>query len=305
MPVGEADKGIGAVKGKAYYGIQMQSSIIDWWHDPIDSNEPYKHSGKLNTLLFRPSVIYGISDKLNLMLSTHIGFRSMIWDQKGNSIHHRSESTFQGFDNANPSWLGDSKIVLRYLFKNDGMGDGSRFIYGGGISVPSNSVLTSDPFFLQGEEKSDHRHFSLSSGNYKYVIETQLFFKQQENPVFYGGFLTYEYPIQENKYNYLAPPLLNLSLSATFKRFDERDSSLGYGLGILQSGHGYWNGVKEPNSKSLSVSPTLSYLMNSQFGALSFNISKPYFLKGAFNTNEGDIGQGSNIWQFTLSLRKV
>ena len=305
MPVGEADKGVGAIKGTIYYGIQMQSSIIDWWHDPIDSNEPYKHSGKLNTLLLRPSIIYGLSNNLNLLLSTQIGIRSMVWDQKGSSIHHRSESTFENFNNANPGWLGDSKIILRYLARNDGMGEGLRVIYGGGLSIPSNSVLTSDPFFLNGDEKTDHRHFSLSTGSYKYIIETQLFFKQPANPVFYGGFLTYEHPIAENEYNYIPPPILNLSLSATFKRFDERDSSIGYGLGIMQSGQGYWNEIKEPNSKSLSVAPTLSYLVNSRFGALSFNISKPIFLEGSFYASEGNLGQGSNIWQLTVSLRKT
>ena len=147
LPVGEADKGIGAVKGKAYYGIQIQSSIIDWWHDPIESNEPYKHSGKLNTVLVRPSFIYGVSNKINLALSTQIGVRSMVWDQNASSIHHRTETTLDGFNNANPDWLGDSKIIVRYLAKNDGMGEGLRVILGGGLSVPSKSVLTSDPFF--------------------------------------------------------------------------------------------------------------------------------------------------------------
>ena len=249
MPVGEADKGVGAIKGAVYYGVQMQASIIDWWHDPIDSNEPYKHSGKLNTLLLRPNIIYGLSNKLNLLLSTQIGIRSMVWDQKGKSIHHRSESTFEDFNNANPGWLGDSKIILRYLARNDGMGEGLRVIYGGGFSIPSNSVLTSDPFFLNGDEKTDHRHFSLSTGSYKYIIESQLFFKQSDNPVFYGGFLTYEHPIAENKYNYIPPPLLNISLSSTFKRFDERDSSIGYGIAIMQSGQGYWNEIKDYHSK--------------------------------------------------------
>ena len=83
-----------------------------------------------------------------------------------------------------------------------------------------------------------------------------------------------------------------------------RDSSIGYGVGLLQSGHGYWNGIKEPNSSSLSVIPTVSYLINSRIGALSFNISKPFYVKGAFKS-EGDIAQGSDIWQFTVSVRKI
>ena len=196
-------------------------------------------------------------------------------------------------------------MLLRYLAKNDGTGQGSRIILGGGLSVPSKSQLTSDPFFLNGEEKGEHRHFSLSSGAYKYITESQIFFKQPVNPVFFGGFIMYERPVKESSYGYLPPPLLNASLSATFKRFDAMDSSIGYGLGLLQSGKGYWNGKEEPNSESLSLIPSVSFLVNSRFGALSFNLQKPVFIKGAFITNEGDIKQGSNIWQFAISLRKV
>ena len=44
-------------------------------------------------------------------------------------------------------------MLIGYLAKNDGLGEGSRVILGGGLSVPSKSQLTADPFFLNGEEK--------------------------------------------------------------------------------------------------------------------------------------------------------
>ena len=292
------------MKGTIYYGVQMQSMFIDWWHDPVEG-EPFKHSGLLNTYLVRPSIIYGASDKINLMASTSIGVRSMVWNGGENSVHHRTESTLTDFKNAEPGMLGDTQLIVRYLAKNDGSGEGSRVILGGGVSVPSKSQLTSDPFFLNGEKKGEHRHFSLSSGTYKYILESQMFFKQPVNPVFYGGFIMYERALKESEHGYLPPPLLNASLSATFKRFDAMDSSIGYGLGLLQSGKGYWNGKQEPNSESLSLIPSVSFLVNSRFGALSFNLQKPVFIKGVFITNEGDIKQGSNIWQFAISLRKV
>ena len=267
--------------------------------------EPFKHSGLLNTYLIRPSIIYGVSDKFNIMASTAIGMRSMIWTGSKTSVHHRTESTLTDFKNAEPGMLGDTQLLIRYLAKNDGLGEGSRVILGGGLSVPSKSQLTADPFFLNGEEKGEHRHFSMSSGTYKYVLESQIFFKQPANPVFYGGFITFERALKESEHGYLPPSLLNASLSTTFKRFDAMDSSIGYGLGLLQSGKGYWNGKEEPNSESLSLIPSVSFLVNSRFGALSFNLQKPVFIKGVFITNEGDIKQGSNIWQFAISLRKV
>lgn len=229
----------------------------------------------------------------------------MIWTGSKTSVHHRTESTLTNFKNAEPGMLGDTQLLIRYLAKNDGLGEGSRVILGGGLSVPSKSQLTADPFFLNGEEKGEHRHFSMSSGTYKYVLESQIFFKQPANPVFYGGFITFERALKESEHGYLPPSLLNASLSTTFKRFDAMDSSIGYGLGLLQSGKGYWNGKEEPNSESLSLIPSVSFLVNSRFGALSFNLQKPVFIKGVFITNEGDIKQGSNIWQFAISLRKV
>ena len=292
------------MKGTVYYGVQLQSMFIDWWHDPVEG-EPFKHSGLLNTYLIRPSIIYGVSDKFNIMASTAIGMRSMIWTGSKTSVHHRTESTLTNFKNAEPGMLGDTQLLIRYLAKNDGLGEGSRVILGGGLSVPSKSQLTADPFFLNGEEKGEHRHFSMSSGTYKYVLESQMFFKQPANPVFYGGFITFERALKESEHGYLPPSLLNASLSTTFKRFDAMDSSIGYGLGLLQSGKGYWNGKEEPNSESLSLIPSVSFLVNSRFGALSFNLQKPVFIKGVFITNEGDIKQGSNIWQFAISLRKV
>ena len=292
------------MKGIVYYGVQLQSMFIDWWHDPVEG-EPFKHSGLLNTYLIRPSIIYGVSDKFNIMASTAIGMRSMIWTGSKTSVHHRTESTLTNFKNAEPGMLGDTQLLIRYLAKNDGLGEGSRVILGGGLSVPSKSQLTADPFFLNGEEKGEHRHFSMSSGTYKYVLESQIFFKQPANPVFYGGFITFERALKESEHGYLPPSLLNASLSTTFKRFDAMDSSIGYGLGLLQSGKGYWNGKEEPNSESLSLIPSVSFLVNSRFGALSFNLQKPIFIKGVFITNEGDIKQGSNIWQFAISLRKV
>ena len=292
------------MKGTVYYGVQLQSMFIDWWHDPVEG-EPFKHSGFLNTYLIRPSIIYGVSDKFNIMASTAIGMRSMIWTGSKTSVHHRTESTLTDFKNAEPGMLGDTQLLIRYLAKNDGLGEGSRVILGGGLSVPSKSQLTADPFFLNGEEKGEHRHFSMSSGTYKYVLESQIFFKQPANPVFYGGFITFERALKESEHGYLPPSLLNASLSTTFKRFDAMDSSIGYGLGLLQSGKGYWNGKEEPNSESLSLIPSVSFLVNSRFGALSFNLQKPVFIKGVFITNEGDIKQGSNIWQFAISLRKV
>ena len=302
MPVGEADKGVGAIKGAVYYGVQMQSSIIDWWHDPV-KGEPFKHSGSLNTFIVRPSLVYGISKKMNISLTSTLGIRTMNWKESNSSIHHRTEGSITDFDNAHGGILGDSKILLRYMIKNTGLGNGIRIYGGGGLTIPSNNQLTSDPFFLDGEDVKEHRHFSLSNGTYNYNLEAQVFYKQSVNPVFYGGFIIIEKPIAESKYGYLPPTNINLVLSSIFKRFDDNDTSLGYGLNILHTTKGYWNNLEAPNTKSTSISPSISYLFGTKFGAIAVNLQKPIFIDGAFASNEGDMDQGSKIWRFSVSLR--
>ena len=302
MPVGEADKGFGAEKGQLYYGIQSYYTSIDWWHDPV-KGEPFNHSGTLNTFIVRPSIVYGISEKYNLTLSSTLGSRSMDWKEPDVSIHHRTESSTSDFHNANGGILGDSKIIIRYLVKNQGLGSGFRIYTGGGITIPSNNQLTSDPFFLNKDEVKEHRHFSLSNGTYNYNLETQVYYKKPTNPTFLGGFINLEKPFAESKYGYLPPANLNVALSMIYKRFDSIDSSIGYGLNLLHTGQGYWNDIPAPNTKSTSISPSISYLFGTKFGAIALNIQKPIFIDGAFASNEGDISQGSNIWQFTISLR--
>lgn len=302
MPVGETDKGFGAEKGGFYYGIQSHFTYIDWWHDPV-KGEPFKHSGSLSTFIVRPNIVYGISEKINLTLSSTLGILRMKWKEPNSSIHHRTEASSSDFNNAHGGILGDSKIIFRYLLKNTGLGNGLRIYGGGGITIPSNSQLTSDPFFLKGEKVKEHRHFSLSNGTYNYNIEAQVYYKQNVNPTFYGGFFTLEKPIAESKYGFLPPTNINLVLSMIYKRFDNIDSSIGYGLNILHTTQGYWNNLVAPNTKSTSISPNISFLFGTRLGAIAINLQKPIFLDGAFASNEGDMDQGSNIWQFSVSLR--
>ena len=202
MPVGESDKGFGAEKGTLYYGIQSHFTYIDWWHDPI-KGEPFKHKGSLNTFIVRPSLVYGISKKMNISLTSTLGIRTMNWKESNSSIHHRTEGSITDFDNAHGGILGDSKILLRYMIKNTGLGNGIRIYGGGGLTIPSNNQLTSDPFFLDGEDVKEHRHFSLSNGTYNYNLEAQVFYKQSVNPVFYGGFIKFYFDGLLSYYRYL------------------------------------------------------------------------------------------------------
>ena len=302
MPVGESDKGFSAQKGDVYFAIQSNFTTIDWWHEALGT-EQFEHSGLLNTYLLEPKIIYGFSEKLNFLIGSTLGIREMHWHVAEESIHHRDENTRSNFLNADGSLLGDTRLIFRYLLKNTGADLGPRIYAGGGIVIPGKSILNADPFFLSGELYKKHRHFSLSSGAYKAIMETQIFFKRNVNPVFLGGFIVIEHPITESKYGYLPPTAKSVSLSASFMRYDEMMSSIDIGLMMSHSSYGKWNGLLEPNSESLVISPSIGYLFNTRFGAVALNLQKPFMIFGSFVQNEGDIDQRSNMWQISLALR--
>ena len=302
MPVGESDKGFSAQPGVAYFGVQSSIATIDWWHEALGA-EQFEHSGLLNTYLLQPKLVYGFSQKLNLAFNVSFGLRQMHWNVSDESIHHRDETTLSNFRNAIGSILGDSKIIVRYLINEAGSELGERFYLGAGLVIPGSSVLTSDPFFLDGDLYKSHRHFSLSSGAYKGIVEGQLFVKRNINPVFLGGFIIVEHPFSESKYGYLPSTMGTISLSASFMRYDQLMSSYDIGIMFAYSSNAKWNGILEPNSESFAISPSIGYLFNTKFGAVSINIQKPFMIFGAFIDNEGDIDQRSSVWQISFSLR--
>jgi len=302
LPVGESNKGFGAEKGKIYYLIKGSLAYINWWHETL-GNEQFDHSGLLNTYFVRPGFIYGLSDKLNIYINSTLGIRQMYWGGEKESIHHRDETSLTDYINAHGSILGDSRLIFRYIIKNTGTGKGFRLITGSGITIPSRSVLTSDPFFLEGDELKEHRHFSLSNGTYNGVFESQIYYRRNQNPVFVGGFIFFEKPLTESEFGYLPSTVLTLSLSTSFMNFDQKESSIDYGLSLVYASQSYWNNLPAPNSKSLTVIPSIGYLFNSIIGGVSFNIQKPFYISGAFASNEGDIEQTSSIWQLSFSVR--
>ena len=70
----------------------------------------------------------------------------MYWGVDEDSIHY-SENTLSKFRNAHSSIFGDSKLLLRYIFRNAGMNKGYRIFRAADLTIPSKSVIKSDPFF--------------------------------------------------------------------------------------------------------------------------------------------------------------
>ena len=116
--------------GEIMLGANFNYQFIDWQHDPTPDEE-FHHLGTLSALVLSPSISIGLTDWWNISFSQIWGKRYMTWGPDTTSKHHRDEGSESNFDNANGGYLGDSKIMVRYLLLNAGKGTGVRLFFGG------------------------------------------------------------------------------------------------------------------------------------------------------------------------------
>ena len=306
MPVGNADRGVGLWAGQVMFGLDNNNQYVDWWHEALPgSGEGFDHEGTLTSIIIKPSITIGLSNYWNLTLTQNIGIRIMTWDGDMVTIHHRDEGSHTDFSNALGGLLGDSRIMARYLVYNDGQGPGKRLFLGTGLIVPSRNTLTNDPFFLNEEAKTEHRHFSITDGVYKAVLEMQLFKKQMTTPVFIGGTVSAVLPLIENEYGFQASKSYDLSIVAFTKLIPAIKGSAGANLAVVHTTEAEWNGIKAPNSRATVITTGFGFLWNLGVGGFALNIMKPFFVEGAFSGIEGELEQKVGAWQISLSLRRI
>ena len=285
-------------------GADFNYQFIDWQHDPTPDEE-FHHLGTLSALVLSPSITIGLTDWWNISLSQILGNRYMTWGADTTSKHHRDEGSEANFANAIGGYLGDSKIIVRYLLFNAGRGPGTRLFFGGGVVIPSKNALTSDPFFLNQTIIKDHRHFSMSEGVYKAIFETQIFLKRIKNPVFMGGTLTIEEPLRENEHGFRASRLVDLSFTAFTRKLKPLNGSLGGSIMIRNTSKAYWNDIVAPNSESSLLIPGAGILWSLKFATVMLNLQKPIFLKGSLSGTEAYLDEKTVAWQVSLSIRKI
>ena len=286
-------------------GANFNYQYIDWEHGDI--GEGFDHEGTLSATIFSPNITIGLTDWWNITFSQVMGRRYMTWGVDSESIHHRNEGSESDFpDFAIGGYLGDSRILLRFLALNAGRGPGLRLFLGGGVGIPSKNTLTSDPFFLSNDEGiKPHRHFSMSEGIYKGIFETQFFVKRMQNPVFTGGTISFVLPLGESQYGYRGSRMVDLSLTAFSSKINLINGSIGGNLMIRNTSEAYWNGIAAPNSISTLIIPGIGTLWSLGFATLSVNLQYPIFIDGAFAGGDGDANENIDTWQVSIGMRRI
>ncbi len=283
---------------------------FDWAHDPIEE-EPFEHLGNLISHLINPTITIGLSDYLNISYQQTIGVRTMDWMGGGDSKHHRDENSLSDFINAIGNAYGDARINLKYLITNTGMQAGSRLFLGVGLIIPSNNVLTENPFLedQDGNALNEHRHFSLSDGCYKTNFEAQIYFKNNSKkiyiPSFYGLTANYIKPLRDSDYGYLPGDSYTGIVSILFpSKLKQTWAPKGISLGLiyLQTEKAFWNNELAPNSESKIFFPSIGIIWNHKdYGSFSLNIK--------YNNNtpfsESSLNNKVSMFELSVGYRKT
>jgi len=340
LPVGNSDRGVGLGAGEIMLFADLSYQNFDWWHEQIENAyqpgtndlEDFDHEGLFKNKSLNIGLTIGLNDYWNVTISQLISERCMEWegpvDDQGNSltVHHRSECTSSDFFNGNNQiafggYLGDTRVNFKYLLHNQGKGPGNRVFIGGGLMFPTSYTLTESPWNKTTYDHdnnpitpdlytySPHRHFYLSDGVYKMFTEIQYFKKRVKIPVFWGGTLSVNFPLNESDYGFKPSTRYELSLMALSGPLNKVKSnvfmlsSIGFNFTMGYAGPSKWNGVRTPNSEAIMYIPGVSFLFGSKVGSFGINIQKGY--EDYLQKSPDDIEEENEIYGISLSYRKL
>ena len=81
--------------------------------------------------------------------------------------------------------------------------------------------------------------------------------------------------------------------------------SVNLNLGLMHTTDGYWNGLKEPNSRSTILTIGAGLLKNTNFGVVNISLLKPIFIEGGFSGTDADVESKVYPWRVTISFRRM
>ena len=314
---------------------------FDWWHDKVPGaistngidEEDFYHYGSFFNKSINLGFTIGLNDYWNMTASQLFSERCMDWDGpiingESATVHHRTECTSNSFYDrdrdkkiAFGGFSADARINFRYLLFNQGKGPGSRLFLGLGFDIPTSNVITESPWKKIDHDKNPdteprytpHRHFYLSDGAYKLNLELQYFKKRFKYPVFWGGTLSINTPLNKSEYGFRPSTRYQLSLlamsgSSKFQKIKLGNLSLGsigLSLTIAHATRSSWDDLgNTPNSKSILYAPGINILIsNKNGGGFGINITRGF--EEYINDKPSDIDEETDIYGITVNYRKV
>ncbi|MFQ6607390.1 MAG: hypothetical protein ACE5EE_02510 [Fidelibacterota bacterium] len=155
----------------------------------ISSDGVDSHFGDIRIQTFNTFLVFGLTPKVNLL--TTIPFLDWNQEAEHEDNHHRTES-IRGF--------GDIVLGVRWLYRNQSFGPGTKLFFGTDITLPSGESYKVNPF-SEGADSLQHRHFALGKG----VMISSLYFEwwyRSEFPLVLGASGRYDFPWTESNLGY-------------------------------------------------------------------------------------------------------
>ena len=130
-------------------------------------DEDESHVGTVSIQALNPFVLYGPSDRINLLLRVPF----LIWSQTADEpdAHHRTESI---------SGFGDITVGARWLIANRSFGPGHSLFLGGDFTFPSAKSYKTNPFSADADSLR-HRHFALGEDVISSGINFQWWYRSE------------------------------------------------------------------------------------------------------------------------------
>lgn len=188
--------------GSEYSYSHLTPSRFSEKHEDGDGDD---HAGTIDVNTMSAFALYGISNKLNLLLRIPY----TIWRQKtaDNDNHHRTE-TIGG--------LGDITIGLRILLKNSSFGPGQRLFAGFNITFPTGESYNLNPF-SENADSIRHSHFAPGDGHFSTSINLEWWYRS-EFPLVLGIQAIYEFPLNTSVAGFRSGQKTMLNLQAINQR---------------------------------------------------------------------------------------
>ena len=223
------------------------------------------------------------------------------------------------FSNAIGGMFGDLTIMSKFILYYTEASEGPRIFFSTGLTIPSKNSLTKDPYFRKTIDMDygnsngvvedsevenfninapfsdkEHKHFAISEGVYRFIVEPSYYYKKFTNPVFLGFSMKCATQISSltsyeagNSYELNVTSLFASSKMKYIRDLISKNINFSIGFSAFLTEEASWDGYIAPNSNEFIVRPTIGLLYNTDnFGTFNFSLNTSYFIEGVFQKNE-------------------
>jgi len=214
--------------------------------DKVNSSAELEHAGSLEISELNLFVGYGVSNILNLYVNLPI--KRISQNPAEEDEHHRTESI---------SGIGDTRISLKWVVRNQRIGPGWRVFFGTDYVLPTGESNKHNPF-TRSIIPTDHRHFALGDGSKLADVSFEVW-NRSEFPFVMGATIRQGIYSSTTKYRFRSGLKSNITIHAIWQHAIFSNVFPYLKLTTRNNNNDEWDGTAAPNSGGTFVDGTLGF----------------------------------------------